>query len=79
MRRVDRQGEVLIWCRKCSGCARQSDELLQAAASGHQRVRQNVETNFRFSKTAGSLPKRQKTVRLNDKRGELPGRNFEDC
>ena len=23
VRRVDRQGEVLIWCRKCSGCARQ--------------------------------------------------------
>ena len=23
MRRVDRQGEVLIWCRKCSGYARQ--------------------------------------------------------
>ena len=22
-RRMDRQGEVLIWCRKCSGCARQ--------------------------------------------------------
>ena len=22
-RRVDRQGKVLIWCRKCSGCARQ--------------------------------------------------------
>ena len=22
-RRVDRQGEVLIWCRKCSDCARQ--------------------------------------------------------
>ena len=24
MRRVDRQGEVLIWCRKCSGYARQT-------------------------------------------------------
>ena len=23
VRRLDRQGEVLIWCRKCSGCARQ--------------------------------------------------------
>ena len=23
VRRIDRQGEVLIWCRKCSGCARQ--------------------------------------------------------
>ena len=23
VRSVDRQGEVLIWCRKCSGCARQ--------------------------------------------------------
>ena len=24
VRRVDRQGEVLIWCRKCSGNARQN-------------------------------------------------------
>ena len=23
VRRMDRQGEVLIWCRKCSECARQ--------------------------------------------------------
>ena len=23
VRRMDRQGEVLIWCRKCSGYARQ--------------------------------------------------------
>ena len=23
VRRLDRQGEDLIWCRKCSGCARQ--------------------------------------------------------
>ena len=23
VRRMDRQGEVLIWCRKCSGSARQ--------------------------------------------------------
>ena len=23
VRRMDRQGKVLIWCRKCSGCARQ--------------------------------------------------------
>ena len=23
VRRLDRQGEVLIWCRKCSGSARQ--------------------------------------------------------
>ena len=23
VRRLDRQGEVLIWCRKCSGYARQ--------------------------------------------------------
>ena len=38
---VDRQGETLIWCRKCSGYARQRvrpkiAEVLHAQASGHQ-------------------------------------------
>ena len=43
VRRADRQGEVSIWCRKCSGHARQKmgpkiAELLQARASWHQRT-----------------------------------------
>ena len=49
----------------------QTEKLLQAGASGHQRVRQDVKTNF--------LPKKQKNGRLKDKRGELLGRNIEDC
>ena len=36
-------GEVLIWRRKCSGYATETDELLQTGTDGHQRVRQNVE------------------------------------
>ena len=47
VRRMDRQGEVLIWCRKCSGYARQkngtkTDELLQAGANGHTKSTENV-------------------------------------
>ena len=50
VRRMDRQGEVLIWCWKCSGYARQkngteTDELLQAGTNGHQRIWKNAEKN----------------------------------
>ena len=50
VRRMDRQGEVLIWCRKCSGYARQrmgteANELLHAGTDGHQRIWQNGENN----------------------------------
>ena len=43
VRSVDRQGEVLIWCRKSFGlCATRNgiktDDLLQARESGHRRT-----------------------------------------
>ena len=39
VRRVDRNGQASVWCRKCSGCARQRlgpkiDESMQAAENG---------------------------------------------
>ena len=42
--RMDRHGKVLIWCRKCAGLCEpkdgaEIDELLQAGAGGHKRVR----------------------------------------
>ena len=48
VRRV--KGEVLIWCRNILGLCEakngtEVDELLQAVASRHKRVRQDVETN----------------------------------
>ena len=50
VRRVDRQGEGPIWCRKCSGYARQRmvpkvHNLLHAGTSGHLRIWQNDEKN----------------------------------
>ena len=44
VRSIDRQGEVLIWCRKCFGLrtaenGTKSNELLQARASGHKGAR----------------------------------------
>ena len=43
VRRMDRQGEALMWCRKCSGYARQrmgpeTDELLKPEPMGTQGV-----------------------------------------
>ena len=48
MRRMDRHGDVLIWCRKCSGYARQRMEakLMNCCKpDGHQRLWKDVETN----------------------------------
>ena len=44
VRIMDRQEEVLIWCRKCSGDARQrmGPKLLQAGANGHKRVQKKL-------------------------------------
>ena len=48
VRKIDRQGEVLMWCRKCSGYARQKmgPKLMQLAASQSkwaQKSTENVE------------------------------------
>ena len=50
VRRMDRQEEVLIWCKLCSGYARQrmgpkACELLKTGTNGHQRIWQNDEKN----------------------------------
>ena len=50
VRRLDRQGEVLIWCRKMNRLCEakdgtQVDGLLQAGESGHKRIRQDGKTN----------------------------------
>ena len=68
VRRTDKQGEILIWCRKCSGTCETEigikiDELLQAGASGHKRARQNVKTNSGSRRWQGSC---QEGKRLED-------------
>ena len=68
--------EMLGLCEAENGTT--IDELLQAGASGHKRIRQDVRSESRVFKTAGSLPRRQETGRLKDRRGELLGRNTED-
>ena len=76
-RRMDRQGEVLIWRRKCSGyTARQrmgptADELLQTRTDGHQRVWQHVQDGFKSWRMVGSQQRRKEAGGLKDKREEL--------
>ena len=43
VRRMDRQGEVLIWCRTCSGYAKQ--RMRPKLKNGHQRIWENDEKN----------------------------------
>ena len=58
VRRMDRQGEVLIRCRKCSGYAtlRMGSKLMKCkpGASGHQRVWRDV--SERIVLEDGSVP-----------------------
>ena len=65
VRRVDRQGEVLIRCRKCSALCEakngtEIDELLQAAASRHERAWQDVKTNSDSRRRHGPCQRCQK-------------------
>ena len=70
VRRMDRQGEVLIWCRKMLGiCKTENGPKLMNCCKPEQ-----VDT-----KEYGSLPRKQETERLEDKRGELPERSTGDC
>ena len=68
--------EMLGLCEAKDGA--EMDELLQAGASMHKRARQDVKNEFSSLKMAGSLPRRQETGKLKDKRGELSGRNIKN-
>ena len=61
----DRQGEVLNWCRKRSGCAQQRmehkiDERLQAREGGHEEYGRMLKTS--------SGPRRRKSRKLENRR-----------
>ena len=82
VRRVDRQGDVLIWCRKCSGHARQrmgpqlmnccKPELVGTKKHGRKLKRIQILED-------GRVPaKEAKNWKFEGQRGELLGRNIED-
>ena len=58
--------KILGLCEANNGT--EVDELLQAVASRHKRVRQDVETNSSSLKMARSLPRRQETGGLSGKK-----------
>ena len=75
VRRMDRQGEVLMWCRKSAGYARQrvGPKLMNCCKPeqvGTQEHGQKVENVSRSLKTAGSLPRKQGIERLKDKKND---------
>ena len=73
VRRMDRQGEVLIWCRKCSGYARQrmGPKLMncckpdQMGTQGYGNMLKRIQT---LLKSAESQPRWQETGGLEDER-----------
>ena len=55
VRRVDPNGEDLVWYRKCSGCARcrvggKAHEPLQTRGAGHERAQEHVENTLVLEK-----------------------------
>ena len=65
--RVDRQCEVLIWCRKMLGSREAEigtkiDDLLQARASGHPKILARCSNEFRSSQTAKVPAKEAKNL-----------------
>ena len=79
VRRRNRQGEVVIWCRKMFWlCATKNgtktDELLQAAGNGHKRIQKNVNVNSDLGRRQSSPQTRQGIGRLRGKRKESQGR-----
>ena len=83
VRRMDRQREVLIWCRKCSPCETENgteiDELLQAGASGHKRVWQDVKTNSDSRRRQDPCQVSKKLEDRRTKKKDYKERNTEDC
>ena len=68
VRRVDRQGQVLIWCGKYSGYARQRmwPKLMQCCRLGRQEQRNTArcEKRIQILEDGGILAKEAKDVRL---------------
>ena len=79
------QEEVLIWCRKCSGRARQrmGPKLMNCCKPEQVDTKEHgkmLKHKFRFLKTAGSLPRRQGIGRLKDKKKQgIQANSTGDC
>ena len=80
VRRMDRQGEVLIWCRKCSEHARQrmGPKLMNCCEPEQVGTKVYGKMLKRIQVLEGQ-DRKQGTRRSKDKRGELPEWNTEDC
>ena len=79
-RHGEESGEALIWCRKCSGYARQKngtliDELLQAGDNEHEGIWNDVKTNRAWSPCRGC----ERMEILKGKKEGLPERTMKDC
>ena len=81
VRRMDRQGEVLTWCRKCSGYARQKMvmnccKLEQVGTKGYGKMLKR----FLILEDGRVPAKEANSWNIMDKYGELRGRKIEeDC
>ena len=80
VRRVDPNGESLVWCKKCSGHARcRLGPNLNTAAGQKTRTRQitkHVENNLQTRRGKGA---RQKRERMEIRRGKKKGHKEKEC
>ena len=79
VRRMDRYGEVLIWCRKCSGYARQrmGPKLMKCCKPEQVGTKEHGNMLKRIQKKAASLPRKQEIDRLKDRKEGSQGKNTE--
>ena len=80
VRRLDRQGEVLIWCRKCSGYAtqRMGPNLMNCCKPEHVGTKEHGKMLKRFQVLEdGSVPaKEAKNWRIERRRRRITGKEY---
>ena len=80
VRRTDRQGEVFIWYRKCSGCARHrmGPNLMNRCKAGQVGTEDYGKMLKRIQEKKRFLLRKRENGKLKDEKGGLPEESV-DC
>ena len=81
VRRLNKQGEILIWCRKCSGHARQKmgPQLMNCCKPEQVGTKEHGKMLKRIQVLEDDRVPAKTARDWKDKRKKLPERNIKDC